>query len=542
VNDLHRQPFLVQLGVISALLFTIFYAVKVTIRLERTKLELSDPEAALPPATVRYLKNVVEEQLTNTISEARSQIEHDVEGAAKELAISQLHDSSVAIAHGLGDTLRDSVERAKADLSASGQSSASNGAQSIEEWYEKLGTPYDLRFPDIEEYTEAQIQKITQLTWKSPKYLGPLDMEEVIDKRAKEIEAEWVAKGSPANEKPGYMIANIQKMPKWPVQIIKDMRDKETGVLGINAPFVDDYYLGEEERGIFWRLKNAGYIFVGISSYEFFPAENLNPVDNRHSRHNPADWAMYEAMDGWLHCQREPDKILPAGVPRAMISESDFVMYDRDDGGGRLIPRGLEKKYDFIYVNNGGVWNDYNRNWTLAKECIKIMCEMGLKVVTTRGEVNDPELAPYVNSGNIVVLKFQPWRDFLQVVESSRALFTPCISDASPRAVTEAMSLNVPVMMNTHIVGGWKYINDRTGVFFSDLSDVKASIQKILSPAFRAGLSPREWIMENYGKHKASLRLQAFLEIAVGKERLAEARRIRDSHPECHYWAPGACK
>jgi hypothetical protein len=67
---------------------------------------------------------------------------------------------------------------------------------------------------------------------------------------------------------------------------------------------------------------------------------------------NPADWAMYEAMDGWLHCQREPDKILPAGVPRAMISESDFVMYDRDDGGGRLIPRGLEKKYDFIYVNN----------------------------------------------------------------------------------------------------------------------------------------------------------------------------------------------
>jgi hypothetical protein len=39
------------------------------------------------------------------------------------------------------------------------------------------------------------------------------------------------------------MIANIQKMPKWPVQIIKDMRDKETGVLGINAPFVDDYYL-----------------------------------------------------------------------------------------------------------------------------------------------------------------------------------------------------------------------------------------------------------------------------------------------------------
>lgn len=61
---------------------------------------------------------------------------------------------------------------------------------------------------------------------------------------------------------------------------------------------------------------------------------------------------MYEAMDAWLHCSRDPAAVLPAGVPRALISESDFVMYDRDDGGGRLIPRGLQKKYDFLYVNN----------------------------------------------------------------------------------------------------------------------------------------------------------------------------------------------
>ena len=36
------------------------------------------------------------------------------------------------------------------------------------------------------------------------------------------------------------------------------------------------------------------------------------------------DMDVYSAMDGWLHCFRNPDAVLPPGVPRILLSESDF--------------------------------------------------------------------------------------------------------------------------------------------------------------------------------------------------------------------------
>jgi len=529
-GDTLRQPFVVQLGLVAVLVFAIIYAVRVSIRLERYKHELSDPDASLPPVTVKYLKTLAEEQLGKAVVGARDKMAHDVQDAARQLAVAKLHESSVTIAHGVEERLKGKIASAKAALA---DRAAAPSSHTYDAWHQKLNTPWDLRFPDIDTFIEEELKRATTELAPRPKYNKPLDMEEAIDQRAREIDAEWRANGSVESKRPGYMIANVQKMPRWPMQIIKDMRDKETGVLGVNAPFVDDYYKGIEERGAFWWLKNSGYIIVGISSYEVFPAEIINPIDNRHVFHHPGDMSMYEAMDAWLHCSRDPAAVLPAGVPRALISESDFVMYDRDDGGGRLIPRGLQKKYDFLYVNNGGAWNDFNRNWTMAQECIRIMCEMGLKVVTTRPSINEPALKPYVDNGQITTLGFQPWRDFLQVLESSRALFTPCIHDASPRAVTEAMSLNVPVLMNTHITGGWKYINDKTGVFFTDEHDVQAAIERLRSAEFQAGLQPRQYIMENYGRYNSGLRLQAFLEIVVGKERIAAAKAERDKHPIC---------
>ena len=54
----------------------------------------------------------------------------------------------------------------------------------------------------------------------------------------------------------------------------------------------------------------------------------------------------------------------------------------------------------------GGPWNDYNRNFTLAKKCLKKMAEMGYKVaIVSRDVSKEPELAPFLKSGNIVVHK-----------------------------------------------------------------------------------------------------------------------------------------
>ena len=50
--------------------------------------------------------------------------------------------------------------------------------------------------------------------------------------------------------------------------------------------------------------------------------------------------------------------------------------------GGSLVPFGLPKEFDLIYSNQGGEWNDYARNWTLAKASFKrLITELGIKVV-----------------------------------------------------------------------------------------------------------------------------------------------------------------
>lgn len=52
------------------------------------------------------------------------------------------------------------------------------------------------------------------------------------------------------------------------------------------------------------------------------------------------------------------------------------------DAGGSLVPFGLPKEYDLFYSNQGGDWNDYARNWTLAKASFKrLITELGIKVV-----------------------------------------------------------------------------------------------------------------------------------------------------------------
>jgi hypothetical protein len=49
--------------------------------------------------------------------------------------------------------------------------------------------------------------------------------------------------------------------------------------------------------------------------------------------------------------------------------------------GGSLQPWGLPKEWDLFYSNQGGEWNDYARNWTLAKASFKrLITELNIKV------------------------------------------------------------------------------------------------------------------------------------------------------------------
>ncbi len=58
----------------------------------------------------------------------------------------------------------------------------------------------------------------------------------------------------------------------------------------------------EMARAMFWRMKANGQVVIGISSYQEFPGQITNPFDDRHT--TEADWEIYKATDGWLHCFR----------------------------------------------------------------------------------------------------------------------------------------------------------------------------------------------------------------------------------------------
>lgn len=74
-----------------------------------------------------------------------------------------------------------------------------------------------------------------------------------------------------------------------------------------------------------------------------------------------------------------------------------------------------------------------------------------------------------------------------------RVLFAPNIHDASPRVLVEGLSLNVPILVNRHILGGWKYVNNQTGSFFDSEDNVVEAFRDIQARQQQSQLRPREW-------------------------------------------------
>ena len=79
----------------------------------------------------------------------------------------------------------------------------------------------------------------------------------------------------------------------------------------------------DEELKKFEEYKKK-YIIIGITSYLEFP----NIPSNIHEDWNYNNYGKYkykDSMRGWLYCFRNPDRYLPKNIPKALISESDFI-------------------------------------------------------------------------------------------------------------------------------------------------------------------------------------------------------------------------
>lgn len=288
----------------------------------------------------------------------------------------------------------------------------------------------------------------------------------------------------------------------FPFKNFYDNNANKLNIILISAPFRT-----EEDERLYETYKQNGFNFCGISSYLNFPDKIDNPFEDRFHEERNHDYL--SMVSTWLYCFREPsEKLKQSGLPRLLMTEADLM-----NPNNYQIDTTIRKEYDFIYVNLNDNdkcepgWNWYNRNWDLAKVCLEIMCrDYKLKGIIVGRE--NCEFTEYC-SGIVKVLPFLEHSEFKKALQKCRFLFLPNISDASPRVLSEALLMNMPVLVNYNILGGWhNVIPGVTGEFFTDETDVGKGIDKIIN---KNNYSPREWYINNRGVNNSGVKLAQFL-------------------------------
>ena len=295
---------------------------------------------------------------------------------------------------------------------------------------------------------------------------------------------------------------------KRPFLNIYDDKGNKTNVVFITHPFTRDECIVQYNEA-----KKKGNHFLGMSSYCEFPAIVSNPHDVLHDPTIDAwtKYNYYELTEGWCHCFREPDKyITDPIIKKALISESDFAPFEvhKPDSS-------VEKEYDFIYIclkDNDKCeegWQSYNRNWELAQKCLDVMCKKHKLRGLLIGRINCK--VPDSCHQMMELTDFLDYSKFIKMYNKSKFIFVPNNSDASPRVLTEAMCFDLPILVNHNIVGGWKYVDDESGMSFKDERDLETKLDGFIEKVNKKQYHSRKHFVENYGYLNAGKKLLDFV-------------------------------
>ena len=99
----------------------------------------------------------------------------------------------------------------------------------------------------------------------------------------------------------------------------------------------------------------------------------------------------------------------------------------------------------------------------------------------------------------VTTSKLDCW-EMLKKYSECKFIFIPNVSDASPRVLTEALCHNLPCLVNKNIVGGWKYVTEETGEFFTDENDFCEKLEKLMSNINK--YTPRKHFINNFRNYK----------------------------------------
>jgi len=309
-------------------------------------------------------------------------------------------------------------------------------------------------------------------------------------------------KGKSIENTEGFQNNAVPKVA-FPFKNLYDQKNNLLNIILISAPFRN-----EEHEKLYLKYQNhqPKLEFMGISSYSEFPSKLSNPFENRFHEEKNHD---YQAMvKTWLHCYRDPGKHLKHEIPKLLFSESDLKDYS-----SHKLDKSIKKEYDFIYVclkDNDKCeagWQSHNRNWDLAKECLEVMCGK----YHLKGCLIGRNNCKFTNKcdGIIKVLPFLKYHEFQKELQKAKFLFVPNQSDASPRVIVESLCYDLRLLVNYNIVGGWKYVTQQTGEFFTNKTDVVSALDRLLKNM--NSYRPRDHFITNYGKKKSGKVLARFI-------------------------------
>lgn len=212
----------------------------------------------------------------------------------------------------------------------------------------------------------------------------------------------------------------------------------------------------------------------------------------------------FKYISAWCHPFRDDSMFK---VPSLLLSESDFV-----DTAYIKYGNSTTKKWDYFYFTMGGIKNGRRKGFNLFMECLPELEKHGL-----RGILVNYSRDPLYFSSSVYKNTFRKCRNLkyvhrklkpesvAEVMVSSRFGLFPNDQDCSPLLLSECLVRNIPVLINENILGGWKYINDNTGLFFNK-DNISEKITNILSREF----SPAKYFSDHYGFERTSKKLAEF--------------------------------
>jgi hypothetical protein len=306
-------------------------------------------------------------------------------------------------------------------------------------------------------------------------------------------------------------VGELPKLP-WSLRIIVDDKGADTGFAALRGR------IEAGDREAFDHVAGT-HRLVGMMQWWGFPVPHYSYAGERYvaTPREPApslwDRPEIEACEAWCYCAREPDDFLPPDRPRFLLSNSDFV----DAAGIWSVAHGSSpdpttaKRWDVVCSFSGHWFDEIQKSWSLARACIDTLAVERALSVLLLSRTGIPDLPRHPN---VDVRPRLSWEECMGCIARSRLALVPYHLDPSPRLITESLALDVPVLVNSQILGGWKYVQPETGGFFEDDFDVAAEAERSLS----ASHQPKSWVRRHYGRDRAARRFASYLRSLGGAD------------------------